>query len=86
MSTALTAYVDGRLMRQEANDIQNNMMANLQINFHGALASVTGPGRRAATALLDAADLLDEAEREVDLATESLSVPSGHVLIQTPTP
>jgi hypothetical protein len=86
-SVALLAEVQGRiLMRGMGNDIQDNMMANLQISFHGALASVTEPGRRAARSLLDAADLLDQAEHEVDLATEGLSVPSGHVLIHTPTP
>jgi hypothetical protein len=83
-SVALLAEVQGRvLMRKMGNDTLDNM-ARIQVSFHGALAMITEPGRRAALALLDAANLLDEVEHEVDLATESLSVPSGHALINTP--
>jgi hypothetical protein len=82
-SAALLAEVHSKALRSMGSETLDNM-ARIQVSFHGALASVTEPGRRAASALLDAANLMDDAEREVDLATESLSVPSGHVLINAP--
>ena len=84
-SMALLAEIQGGvLMRKMGNDTLDNM-ARIQVSFHGAFASITEPGRRAALVLLDAANLLDKAESEVDMATEPLGVPSGHVLINTPT-
>jgi len=83
-SMALFAEIQGGvLMRKMGNDTLDNM-ARIQVSFHGAFASITEPGRRAALALLDAANLLDKAESEVNLATETLGVPSGHLLINTP--
>lgn len=82
-SMALLADIQGEvLMRKMGNDILDNM-ARVQVSFHGVFSSITEPGRRAALALLDAANLLDRAESEVDMATEILGVPSGHALINT---
>jgi hypothetical protein len=82
-SVALLSEVSGKVERGIANDVLG-YMANIQMSFHGALASVTEPGRRAANSLIDAMDLVDQAADEMDHVAEPLGLPSGHVLINTP--
>ncbi len=61
-----------------------NFIEVLQILFHGGLIDVTQPGHQAATELAEAVKLAEQAEDEMDDFSATFSIPSGHVLINTP--
>jgi hypothetical protein len=84
MTVALLAEVNGKVLRKMANDLEEGM-GEFQIGFHGALVAVTEPGRRMTQSIVIAVESTEKAEREIDLATEAISLPPGNVLIHTPT-
>ena len=83
LGVALAAEVDGLMIRDWSSNI-NIYMGETHVGFRGTLSSITDPGRRAALLLATAVDDLEQAEAEINLVAASVSLPSGHVLINTP--